>query len=200
MLDDDELDSVVSEIYHNHPNTGYKMMLGHLKSRGILIQTFRVQESLRRVDPEGTLMRALSMHTIFYNLETEALLNSDNEIHLYALHWAFLPQVQRHLQFFKEGWNNHKLRTEGNQSPVQLWLRYKREWAREDPSQVDEEYGIDWAGPHGHDAEGVSIPEIQLPRQLTAQEIATLPNPEDQHALSIYTDTVTIISEILDNS
>ncbi|MGH0133436.1 UNVERIFIED_CONTAM: hypothetical protein FKN15_032326 [Acipenser sinensis] len=128
--------------------------------------SFRVQESLRRFDPERTLMRALSMHTvrqrkysvpapnclwhidgnhklirierlwrdvfssvlglfyqIFYNLEAEALLNPDNEIHLYAFHWAFLPQVQRHLQFFKEVWNNHKLRTEGNQSPVQLWLR-----------------------------------------------------------------------------
>ncbi|KAK1172546.1 hypothetical protein AOXY_G5155 [Acipenser oxyrinchus oxyrinchus] len=55
-------------------------------------------------------------YQIFYNLEAEALLNPDNEIHLYTLHWAFLPQVQRHLQFFKEGWNNHKLRTEGNQS------------------------------------------------------------------------------------
>ncbi|MED6270247.1 hypothetical protein CHARACLAT_008255 [Characodon lateralis] len=60
-------------------------------------------------------------YTTFCYLETEDQLHRDNEVHLYALHWAFLPQNNRHLQFFKDGWNNHKVRTERNQSPLRLW-------------------------------------------------------------------------------
>uniref|UniRef100_A0A4W5MRP9 Integrase core domain-containing protein n=1 Tax=Hucho hucho TaxID=62062 RepID=A0A4W5MRP9_9TELE len=59
-------------------------------------------------------------YTSFCNLEREDLLNLDEEIHIYALHWSFLPQIQRHLQFFKDGWNQDRLRTEGNPSPLQL--------------------------------------------------------------------------------
>ncbi|XP_041078709.1 uncharacterized protein zgc:174680 [Polyodon spathula] len=38
-LSDDELDGIVSEIHQNLPDAGYRMMLGHLKSRGIRIQS-----------------------------------------------------------------------------------------------------------------------------------------------------------------
>ncbi|KAI4901165.1 hypothetical protein NFI96_006000 [Prochilodus magdalenae] len=48
-------------------------------------------------------------YTIFCNLEREGLFNPDKEIHIYALHWVFLPQIQKHLQFFKDGWNHHRL-------------------------------------------------------------------------------------------
>ncbi|KAJ8014443.1 hypothetical protein DPEC_G00040270 [Dallia pectoralis] len=49
----------------------------------------------------------------FCNLEMEGLLNLDEEVHIYALHWSFVPQIQRHFQFYKNGWNHHRLRTEG---------------------------------------------------------------------------------------
>lgn len=74
-------------------------------------------------------------YTSFCNLEREGLLNPDEEIHMYALHWSFLPQLQKHLQFFKDGWNHHRLRTEGNQSPLQLWTQNQREGSQ-DPLQV----------------------------------------------------------------
>ncbi|MEQ2173488.1 hypothetical protein GOODEAATRI_032596 [Goodea atripinnis] len=63
----------------------------------------------------------------FYNLESEGLLNPDNEFRLYALHWTFLPQLNRHLYFFKEGWNNHRLCNEGNRSSQQLWSQNQGE-------------------------------------------------------------------------
>jgi hypothetical protein len=56
-LTDEELDSVVVEIKHHHPKCGYRMVLGHLRSRGLKIQQHRVRASLRRVDPEGTTVR-----------------------------------------------------------------------------------------------------------------------------------------------
>ncbi|XP_078029680.1 uncharacterized protein LOC144466496 [Epinephelus lanceolatus] len=33
-------------------------------------------------------------HVLFRNLEREGMLNPDDESHLFALHWAFLPQLQ----------------------------------------------------------------------------------------------------------
>lgn len=71
-------------------------------------------------------------YTIFTKLENDGLLNPDDEVHLYALQRCFLPHVQKHLQYFLDGWNHHKLRTEGNQSPIQLWSSHQLQ----DPIQV----------------------------------------------------------------
>ena len=51
-----DLDDIRS-ISHVFPNCGYKMMMGHLKERGITVQQFRVRESVRGVDPEGSAVR-----------------------------------------------------------------------------------------------------------------------------------------------
>ncbi|XP_034063866.1 uncharacterized protein LOC117540973 isoform X2 [Gymnodraco acuticeps] len=252
LLDDNSLDETVTQILQHHPNSGYKMMVGHLNARGIRIQRQRVQESMRRVDPGGVLIRTLQLnprrrrkyfvpapnslwhidgnhklirwrfvvhggidsfsrlivylsaatnnraatvlrsfleaanvygvpsrvrsdkggenvdvarymvanrgenrnshiagrsvhnqmierlwrdvyvgvldlfYTMFFNLEREGLLNPDCEVHLYALHWCFVPHIQKHLQFFQQGWNCHRLSTEGNRSPLQLWTRHER--------------------------------------------------------------------------
>ena len=72
---------------------------------------------------------------IFCNLERDRLLDTGEEIHIYALHWTFMPHIQRHLEFFKNGWNHHRLRTEGNQSPLQLWTVNPRE-GDQYPAQV----------------------------------------------------------------
>ncbi|XP_065124067.1 uncharacterized protein [Paramisgurnus dabryanus] len=143
----------------------------------------------------------LSMfYHIFYNMETEGILNPDSETDIFALHWSFAPHLQRHLAFFKDAWNNHRIRTAGSQSPVQLWLRYSAN-NTDDPIQVDENYGIDWDGPPSHDSDGVSVPEVALPRQLTEQELSTLPNPNVpfSDAIDIYYNTVTKLHQLLDN-
>ncbi|XP_036417029.1 uncharacterized protein LOC118800955 [Colossoma macropomum] len=129
-------------------------------------------------------------YTIFCNLEREGLLSPDEEIHIYALHWTFLPHIQRHLQF-KDGWNHHRLRTEENQSPLQLWMQNQLE-GHQDPPQVDTEYGIDCEGPHGYHHEGVTVPEVQLPRPLSEVEVQRLPNPRGSfsNVLNLYSETV----------
>ena len=58
------LDAEVSSILRNFPNTGYKGMTGFLLSRNIRIQQQRIREAMRRVDPEGTLLRALESSVI----------------------------------------------------------------------------------------------------------------------------------------
>ncbi|KAI7810041.1 hypothetical protein IRJ41_020752, partial [Triplophysa rosa] len=304
-VSDEELDNIVAEIQRNCPNAGYRIIHGHLRTQGLRIQTLRVRESVQRVDPVGTQMRALSISTrhrrqysvpgpnamwhidgnhklirwrfvihggvdgfsrlivylsaatnnrastvldsfigaaerfgipsrvrsdkglenievahfmvarsgenrnshitgrsvhnqrierlwrdvyeqvldkfycLFYGMESESLLDPDNEVHLYALHWIFLPQLQRHLTL-----------TTGSQSPLQLWTTFQND---DDPDKVDGEFGIDWDGPScSVKIEGVAVPQAQLQRERTAAEIDTLPNPG-----VVFTETVDTYCETL---
>ena len=70
-LTDEDLDVIVKNILQEFPNSGYKSMRGHLLSRGHKIQEIRVRESMRRCDPEGTVVRALQIrvtHRRSYNV------------------------------------------------------------------------------------------------------------------------------------
>ena len=51
------LDEIVAEIGRQHPFIGSTIMQGHLEARGIHISRTRVQQSLRRVDAIGVLVR-----------------------------------------------------------------------------------------------------------------------------------------------
>ena len=55
-IDNNVLDSIILDIKQQHPISGYRMVLGHLRSSGLFIQQTRVRESMRRVDPKGTVM------------------------------------------------------------------------------------------------------------------------------------------------
>lgn len=61
--------------------------------------------------------------------------------------------------------------------------------------QVDENYGIDWDGPPSHDNDGVQNPEVALPRQITKEELGSLPFSE---AIDTYYNTITKIHQLLD--
>lgn len=58
---------------------------------------------------------------IFFDLESDGYLDPLNEVDLYCLHYVFLPRISRNLVEFKESWNHHKLSTEGNRTPFQLF-------------------------------------------------------------------------------
>lgn len=58
----------------------------------------------------------------FIYLESNGLLEIDNEIHLYCLHYVFTPRINKHLAAFRDGWDCHPLSTERNRSPNQLWI------------------------------------------------------------------------------
>lgn len=66
--------------------------------------------------------RCLCFFYYFYFLEDTGILNVDDEIDLYTLHYIFIPVIQRQLDLFKQAWACHPLRTESNRSPQQLWI------------------------------------------------------------------------------
>ncbi|KAI7802412.1 hypothetical protein IRJ41_009399 [Triplophysa rosa] len=62
-------------------------------------------------------------HGLFTFLESESIIDPANELHIWALHYVYLPRINMDLRVFCRRWNNHGLRTEGFSTPVQLFVR-----------------------------------------------------------------------------
>ena len=71
-------------------------------------------------------------YSLFHSFEDLQLLNMDDIRDLYALHFVFIPIIQRHLELFQQGWAHHSLRTEHNKTPQQLWIVGLHQQASED--------------------------------------------------------------------
>ena len=59
-----ELDKIFEGIMREFPNSGYKRITGLLQNGGYRIQQNRIRESMRRVNPDGVLLRALELRAI----------------------------------------------------------------------------------------------------------------------------------------
>ena len=57
---------------------------------------------------------------LFDSMEKSGILDIDNDVHLFALHYIYLPRIGNDLKIWKEAHNNHPLRTENNKTPLQL--------------------------------------------------------------------------------
>ena len=59
---------------------------------------------------------------LFYHMEALGMLDADNDLHLFCLHFVFIPRMNRHLITWREAWAKHPMRSEHNFSPEQLWI------------------------------------------------------------------------------
>ena len=50
-------------------------------------------------------------YQLFYFLEHHGLLDPLNEVDIYSLHYVYLPRINTAISVFRDGWNNHGLRT-----------------------------------------------------------------------------------------
>lgn len=64
-----------------------------------------------------------TFYNLFFHMEDNHYLDVNSEIDLYCLHLLYLPTINRNLELFQQAYINHKLRTEHNQTPLQLWIR-----------------------------------------------------------------------------
>ena len=53
-------------------------------------------------------------------MEESRLLQIDNPLHKFALHYIYLPHINRTLSSFTSAWNNHPLRRENNWRPKRI--------------------------------------------------------------------------------
>ena len=62
----------------------------------------------------------------FYALESEGILDPLNSTDLFCLHYTYLPRIRKTLCEFVAAHNNHRVSTEENKTPTQLfWLNIR---------------------------------------------------------------------------
>ena len=151
----------------------------------------------------------IPFYKLFYFMEHHALLDHHNEHHLWALHYIYVPRINKALAEFVSSWNNHSLRTAGHKSPQQLFtagvlLLQNSQLAALDFFQtVDEEYGIDPEGPLSYQGEvdsNVFVPSLSL--KFPNTDIVTLKqtiNPlsvSENFGMDLYEQTLNFISTL----
>ena len=60
--------------------------------------------------------------SLFTQMESEGILNVDDEQHLFVLHQVFLPRINRSLTKFVNQWNSHPVSSAQHQSPEQMFI------------------------------------------------------------------------------
>lgn len=76
-------------------------------------------QKVERVHRDGT-EKALEPYIILFAYFVEEGLDLDNPRHMYVLHFLFHARINESLLQFKTAWNNHKVRTLSNLSPIQI--------------------------------------------------------------------------------
>ena len=139
----------------------------------------------------------------FQAMEESGILNRDNDIHLFVLHFVFLPRINRGLERLTSAWNNHPIRTERNWSPLQIWTNGMIDMRNQmitavsdvaDGTNVDnfEWFGYDPNAPTPSD-DGLSVVEVEdvnahLPHAVFQQLIREV-NPleySDSFGIDVY--------------
>ena len=59
---------------------------------------------------------------VFYYLETQQVLDPDNNLHIYCLQSVYILRINKSLLEFKDHYNHHPMRTVSNRSPRQLFI------------------------------------------------------------------------------
>ena len=62
-----------------------------------------------------------NFYELLYSLEDEGVLDPLNDIDLFCVHFTILPNLASCLDAFVESWNHHRLSTENNLTPEQLY-------------------------------------------------------------------------------
>ncbi len=163
-------------------------------------------------------------HKLFMAIEEDNILDIDNELHMFCLHYAFTPILQSRLDIFREQYNNHPLSTVGNQSPNQLFVSGVLANAHAETSTME---GIRNTGNHpelpnpddtndtvAHAAEesnettveqSVFIDAVRCPLNadeltLLRTEIDPVRDCRDDLGVDVYTKTIRRVAEYLSNN
>ena len=142
--------------------------------------------------------------SIFYFLEENYNLNIENSIHIFALHYIFIPRINSALDIFSQSWNYHSLRTESHKTPRQLYLEGMiiNNFSELDINNIND-YGIDWNRPIPINNDEIQQVNIDLNNNILSNlQLSNLQNTinplaEDRNfGINLYLNTLEFIQNI----
>lgn len=119
---------------------------------------------------------------IFQHMEQHEILDRNNELDIWILHYIFLPRIRQSTDELILQWNYHGMRTTNQSSPIALWnygmLTRNTNALNTDTAEDLNSYGIDYDFPGVDDDDnGISVPTNQF--GLTEDEYIELSNRFD---------------------
>jgi hypothetical protein len=145
-------------------------------------------------------------YKLFYFMEEQELLDPLDDLSLWALHYIYIPRINRSLTEFINGWNNHSIRTANHKTPQQLFtagcliLQHSGIDALDIETMVDNSYGIDPDSDIAANNENIVVPENRITfsgADMRALKTAIDPlGASDTYAIDLYEQTVQFISTL----
>ena len=142
-------------------------------------------------------------------MEQSGILDVENPIQMFALHIAYQSRINHALQEFMGAFNNHRLSTEHNWTPNQIWVNgmmdegnplriHDRNSLDSNPSDI-EYFGEDPQGPAavGDGDNSVVVSPVEIPHSSEISrcvlEHFNLNQPSTDFGIEIYTQVLTFI-------
>lgn len=152
-------------------------------------------------------------YDLFVSLESWGYLDPDNEEHLFCLQYVYHPVINNCLDNFSLSWNNHKIRTAGHKSPLQLFILGMQQIGGEGSTLASEyfeildesdvsTYGVDPLGtlPEESEEEGVVVPQTVCPLDSNSlqsfKERMSGVRGEDNWDIAPYLHAIDIIDQL----
>lgn len=131
----------------------------------------------------GEVKRVVVQHfqNIFYFLEECHMLDPNNELHLFSLHYVYLPRINRALQEMERDWAHHPISSANNRSPFQLWFSRMHHLSHVDPQSVEDALVNTWNG-YGIDEEA-PFPEVETDNNVVIPSSLVQLNENQQSVL-----------------
>ena len=103
-------------------------------------------------------------YDLFSFLEEEQELDLQSEVHIWALHYIYLPRINRDLKLFCNQWNSHAIRTEHHRSPLQLFVSEMLALQNSGLTAVQEMFSND-----------MQTASIQMPADMNLENLIQVP-------------------------
>ena len=119
------------------------------------------------------------------------ILNLDDLVERYVLHYIFVPRINHVITSFKQGWNSHPLTSEKNWTPKQIWTNGMIDQRHRGilhiaeindipvGSEDLEWFGMDWSAPHPADVglATMNLDDVSSPLSQEQETILRRINP-----------------------